>query len=244
MDTRRDSAAGPSMPSPAAEPKTLARRVVDVYAPLGWRSTLYVKLRLLTAPLVETARYFPEQGRILDLGCGHGIFAHLLHLGSPKRDVVGVDLMPDRIAAALKTRPADGRLQFSVGDARGFPEGPFDVIACIDLLHHMPLAAQEELLRMIADALPRHGLLVIKDLEMRPRWKYLYHYAQDFVSYRFRPLFFRSRGEMCSLLDRLGFKTEVHSLAAGRPYPHVIYIARWRTASESFAGSERPAPPP
>ena len=139
--------------------------------------------------------------------------------------------MPDCIAAALETRPADGRLQFSVGDARGFPDGRFDVIACIDLLHHMPYAAQEELLGKIAAALPSDGVLVIKDLETRPRWKYLFHYAQDFVSYRFNPLFFRSREEMSSLLDRLGFDARVHSLAAGRPHPHVIYIARWRPAA-------------
>ncbi len=217
--------------APAGDPGALARRVIDVYAHLGWTSKLYVTLRFLTAPLVETARYFPDRGRILDLGCGHGIFAHLLHQGSPDREVVGVDLMPDRIAAALETRPADGRLQFSVGDARGFPDGRFDVIACIDLLHHMPYAAQEELLGKIAAALPSDGVLVIKDLETRPRWKYLFHYAQDFVSYRFNPLFFRSREEMSSLLDRLGFDARVHSLAAGRPHPHVIYIARWRPAA-------------
>jgi 2-polyprenyl-3-methyl-5-hydroxy-6-metoxy-1,4-benzoquinol methylase len=213
------------------DPAALARRTVAVYAPLGWKAELYVRLRLLTAPLIETARYVPARGRILDLGCGHGIFAHILHLGSTEREVIGVDLMADRIAAAVKTMPADGRLRFSVGDARGFPPGPFDVIACIDLLHHMPLAAQEELLRMIADVLPVDGVLVIKDLEKRPRWKYLYHYAQDWVSYRFRPLFFRSREDMTQLLDRLGFSTEIHSLAGGRPYPHVVYIGRWKTAA-------------
>ncbi|MEQ1689214.1 MAG: hypothetical protein ABL874_11640, partial [Sphingopyxis sp.] len=84
--------------------------------------------------------------------------------------------------------------------------------------HHMPYAAQEELLGRIAAALPSDGLLVIKDLETRPRWKYLFHYAQDFVSYLFQPLFFRSREETWGMLDRLGFETEVHSLADGRPH--------------------------
>ena len=212
---------------------TLARRTIAVYAALGWKSELYVRLRLLTAPLIETARYFPARARILDLGCGHGIFAHILHQGSPERQVIGGDLMADRIAAAVKTLPADGRLRFSVGDARGFPAGPFDVIACIDLLHHMPKPEQEELLRLIAGALPADGLLVIKELEKRPAWKYLYHYAQDWVSYRFRPLFFRSREEMTLLLQRLGFSTEIHSLASGRPYPHVVYLARWKAGASA-----------
>ena len=213
------------------DPAALTSRTIAAYAALGWKINLYVRLRLLSAPLVETAGYVPLRGRILDLGCGYGIFARILHLGSGDREVIGVDLMPGRIAAAQKTLPADGRLRFEVGDAGKFPAGPFDVIACIDLLHHMPIPAQDELLMMIAAALPRHGLLVIKDLEKRPLWKYLFHYAQDWARYRLRSRNFRSREEMTGRLDGFGFSTQIRSLAAGRPYPHVLYLARWKDAA-------------
>src|SRR5262245_58082659 len=92
----------------AAEPRRgesmeLARKLIAAYAPLGRRTQLYVALRLLTAPLIRTARLFPAGGRVLDLGCGHGIFAHLLHETGPDREVVGVDLMANRIEAARRT---------------------------------------------------------------------------------------------------------------------------------------------
>ena len=43
-------------------------------------SGLYVRIRLILAPMLEVARHVPARGDIVDLGCGHGIFAQILHL--------------------------------------------------------------------------------------------------------------------------------------------------------------------
>jgi 2-polyprenyl-3-methyl-5-hydroxy-6-metoxy-1,4-benzoquinol methylase len=207
-------------------PLRLAREVVSLYAPLGRLAQLYVALRLTTAPLIATERFFPADGEVLDLGCGHGIFAHLLRLGAPKREVFGLDTNAARIEAARKTAPADGRLRFEVGEAGGFPERRFPVIAVVDLLHHMPWDAQETLLRRVADAVLPGGTVVVKDLEKRPRWKYFYHYLQDWIMYRGQPLYFREREDMIALLRRIGLDVSVHPLAGWRPYPHVVYHCR------------------
>jgi ubiquinone/menaquinone biosynthesis C-methylase UbiE len=69
-----------------------------------------------------------DQKRILDVGCGAGHeLAHLLHIGANPNHLVGVDLMPDRIASAQRYYPS---LNFIVGNAESlaFPDVSFDLV--------------------------------------------------------------------------------------------------------------------
>lgn len=77
----------------------------------------------------------PLAGRkILDVGCGSGgELAHLLTWGAQARHLHGVDLLPERIAAAREAHP---ELTFSCGNAESidYPDGAFDLVMLFTVL--------------------------------------------------------------------------------------------------------------
>jgi 2-polyprenyl-3-methyl-5-hydroxy-6-metoxy-1,4-benzoquinol methylase len=71
--------------------------------------------------------------RILDAGCGRGEFAlRLTTLGAKPENIVGIDLLPDRIQAATVACPG---ARFICGDIAelDLSPGSFDLIACVTL---------------------------------------------------------------------------------------------------------------
>jgi len=186
-------------------------------------SKYYTMLRLLLSPIVQIEKYVPEKGSILDLGCGLGIFACILYLGSPERKVIGVDVSTKRIEVAQSILNEYPDLRFVSGDVNDVQFGEFGIITLIDLLHHMSFPEQNFLIQKVYRKLNRGGLLLVKDLEKKPYWKYIFHYIQDLISYKGGKLYFRSSAEMVTLLEDIGFRTEKISMASGYPHPHVLY---------------------
>ncbi len=85
--------------------------------------------RRLAAKLIEDAGWVPlSKGRVLEVGCGAGSeLAWMLELGASPTNLVGVDLLLDRVAAARRTYP---QLEFHVGNAEPleFPDRRFDLV--------------------------------------------------------------------------------------------------------------------
>ncbi|HET6547090.1 MAG TPA: class I SAM-dependent methyltransferase [Solirubrobacter sp.] len=95
--------------------------------------------------------------RLLDYGCGAGLFLELAHRRG--FDGYGVDLSPDSIEVA-RTRP--GGAHTYVGSPRDVPElarGGFDAITMWSVLAHLPRPVEE--LTMLRELLNRDGVLLI-----------------------------------------------------------------------------------
>jgi len=84
--------------------------------------------------LVERARPIGASHRILDLGCGTGIIARVLHecLGGAA-SIVGVDVNPAMIQKARSIAP---ELDFREGNAMALPfaDASFDLVLCQEML--------------------------------------------------------------------------------------------------------------
>ena len=76
-------------------------------APLTARA--HVRVRWATCPFRAVAAEVPASGRILEVGCGHGLLSLHLALTSPTREVLGVDVDDDKLKAG-RTAAAKGRL--------------------------------------------------------------------------------------------------------------------------------------
>ena len=102
----------------------------------------------------------------MDLGCGYGIFAHLLALSSPAREVIGLDMDPARIRVAQEAARGRKNVSFACVDLKDpeFPLPSCRAITLIDLLHHVPFQDQEGLILRCAQALQPGGLLLIKEI--------------------------------------------------------------------------------
>lgn len=77
----------------------------------------------------------PAGSRIIDIGCGSGVFTQLLKEAGYR--VVGLDISPKLIERGKNAYPG---LELIVGDAEAlpFPDGSFDGVLLSGLVHHFP----------------------------------------------------------------------------------------------------------
>jgi SAM-dependent methyltransferase len=95
----------------------------------------------------------------LDVGCGAGDLARLLAVRAEK-GVVGIDSDAAIVRRAQELTSPSAPVTFLVADAPGgLPEGPYDVITCVAVLHHLPLA--ETLAQLRSRLAPGGTLLVV-----------------------------------------------------------------------------------
>ncbi|MGI5423963.1 class I SAM-dependent methyltransferase [Streptomyces sp. CA-179760] len=99
-------------------------------------------------------------GSALDVGCGSGDLARLL--ATRAAQVHGIDADPAITARARELTPATAPVTYAVADApTGLPDGPYDVITCVAVLHHLPF---KQTLKALRDRLAPGGTLVVVGL--------------------------------------------------------------------------------
>lgn len=95
--------------------------------------------------------------RALDVGCGTGDLVRAL--AGRAGEVVGVDADPRVVELARAATGERPGVSFRVADAAAdLPTGPFDVVTCVAVLHHLPFAPTLERLR---DRLAPGGTLLV-----------------------------------------------------------------------------------
>ncbi len=198
--------------------------VRKLYGNLG-RVSVFTTIRFWTGSFVQVERYVPREGRILDLGCGYGIFANFLALCSIERNVLGIDTDAKKIKFADRKVP---NTSFRVGDATKMHMRGFDAILLLDVLHHLnSYADQEKLIDSCVTMLKSGGKLFIVDVHNDPLWKLALARLTDAVMYPGQPVFYRYKSNMLSLLRRRFGQTRVvcHALSYN-PFPHQVYICQ------------------
>ena len=120
-----------------AEADRIARAYQDIEANAGSRWDLrnpgnrliLAERRRLATSLLSQAGWIPlSDRRVLEVGTGGGSeLAWLLELGAPPANLVGVDLLPDRVAIARATYP---QLEFHEANAEHLelPDASFDLV--------------------------------------------------------------------------------------------------------------------
>ena len=74
---------------------------------------------------------------VLEIGCGNGFGAHLLHQLGPK-SYVGLDMMEEQIEIAHKSYPQHEFLLQDARDLSRFADASRDVVIIFGVLHHIP----------------------------------------------------------------------------------------------------------
>jgi 2-polyprenyl-3-methyl-5-hydroxy-6-metoxy-1,4-benzoquinol methylase len=177
--------------------------------------------------LDEIGQYLPERGRVLDVGCGFGLFS--LYYASVRSGLTleGLDRNPRRIAMA---RAAAARLgltnvRYEVGDATGFRGGArYDAVYMLDIVHHIPMEAVRPLLEQLAKVLPAGARLLVKDVDSRPAYKRWFTHALDLAMDPRTPVHYWPAEELQAALESVGFRVYRHLMVDMFPYPHVLYV--------------------
>lgn len=194
---------------------------------------LHVALRAITCPFDAFLDHFPREGSVLDVGCGHGLLINLLARQPYGRNLRlhGIDHDSAKIEVARRCAPP-GAL-FSAQTAEKLAKNSFDAITMVDVLYAINRRLWPEIIGHCFRALKPGGLLILKEVVDRPRWKYWAIMAQESLSVRIlritkgepphfeSPLFYRQA------LAQAGFMVEKDQpLPAASWVSHYLFLAR------------------
>jgi 2-polyprenyl-3-methyl-5-hydroxy-6-metoxy-1,4-benzoquinol methylase len=206
------------------------RLLIRAYGDLPRRDRWHMIGRWRLCPMRRIAAQIPDSGVVVDLGCGHGLFAQYLARTSGARTVIGIDLDADKIQ--LAQRLSLPNLEFRVGNITEVALPPVQAVTILDVFYLVPYESQAELLRACTERLAPGGVIALKEMAERPRWKAWLNWLEEVLAVRVLKItlgsqfYFRPRAEWEALLTSLGLRVETISLDRGYYHPHVLFIGR------------------
>jgi SAM-dependent methyltransferase len=187
--------------------------------------------------------------RVLDIGCGQGLLTAWLlaardqglqgqwPAGWPPAPapshVRGIELMQhdvDRADEALREAVKAGRASFVAADMCNADFGQADAVVILDVLHYVPIAAQDEVLRRVRDALSPQGVLLLRVGDAAAGLPFRISNWVDFVvttlrGHRLTRLHCRPLEEWKRALASLGFTVQAQPMSEGTPFANVMLVA-------------------
>lgn len=112
--------------------------------------------------------------RMLDVGCGTGVFASAVRAALPEVKVVGIDLVAEMLAKGRSRWQSHSGHVFPVqGDSERLPfsSASFDIVTCANSFHHYP--RQERAIAEMRRVLKPGGRLMIIDGYRDNLWGWL-----------------------------------------------------------------------
>lgn len=201
----------------------------DLYREAPPRARTLQGLRPYICPFEDLIRLVPHTGRMLDVGCGAGLFLGLGGRARPGITGVGFDADAEAVAAAqgmAERHFPDGRIAFrhsAVGDP--WPAGPFDLVSMVDVLHHIPPEAQQGAIAQAYAHVAPGGLFLYKDMAERPFFRAWWNRFHDIVVAR-QWIHYRRIGDVQAWLQAEGAEIVERSAKALGLYGHEWIVAK------------------
>lgn len=208
--------------------KTFLSEIVDAYDSTIIRAYCKARFMIININILQMLGLcLRGKRRILDVGCGFGLFGCYFASMYPEIEYKGYDLNAERIKKAQAAAKKLGlkNVEFACGDARDLEiKDAFDAIFMVDLLHHINDEAKANLLKTCAEHLADDGRLVIKDVTTHPFPKIAFTWALDVLMTHGFDMWFRSEKFYYNTLSNHFNCVEMYPIIDWLPYPHVIYL--------------------
>ena len=186
----------------------------------------------------------PNEGRLMDLGCGLGLLPALLTaarnhhqngnwdpdwtIPPQKLEFHGVELLDWKVDAARQA--LGNNASISQGDIRTFELPVCSAVILLDVLMYLSFAEQRQVLQQIARKLQPGGTLLLREGDAAGGLRY---YVTNFAEHicclwrghGWQALHYRSTAEWIALLEELGFSIETLPMSQGTPFSNVLFRA-------------------
>jgi 2-polyprenyl-3-methyl-5-hydroxy-6-metoxy-1,4-benzoquinol methylase len=201
---------------------------------LFWR--FHQAARTLLVPFQSVVAHLPENGTLLDLGCGNGLFLSLAKKAKPGLELAGLDLSHEKITAARQAFEMSTASvpQLAVMDIADFPEQSVDVITIIDVLYLVPFQHWNTILEKCFRSLNPGGKVLLKEMDRSVAWKFLLLYVEETLAVKVlgltlgSQLTFPEPQAIRLQLVGAGFEVEESAIHDGYFVPHHLWIGHRR----------------
>jgi uncharacterized protein (DUF2062 family)/trans-aconitate methyltransferase len=211
----------------------------------GWE---WVRAKMRRDPVffaVMRLGLLPQEGTLVDVGCGRGVLLALLSAAPRLHDegrwpaawppppraleLHGIE-HHHHVAAVARAALAE-RATIETADASRTVLPAADAIAMFDVLHYLRDSAQRDLIRNAAAALRPGGMILVREADKDAGARYHATHAGERLMALLRGAWaqrfhFRSAAEWTGLFAAEGLTVEAVSMSDGTPFANVLLIAR------------------
>lgn len=192
------------------------------------RAYCKVRFSIININILEVlALCLRDKRRVLEVGCGFGLFGCYFSALFPEIEYCGMDINSGRIEAAKEAASQLGlqNATFRCADARELHlDDYYDAILIIDLLHHIDDQSKRALLATCARRLSDGGRLIIKDINTRPFWRLVFTWALDVGMTRGLDMWYWDEKAFYAALREHFNNIGAFPIADWLPYPHIVYV--------------------
>ncbi|MGH8583946.1 MAG: SAM-dependent methyltransferase [Gammaproteobacteria bacterium] len=228
--------------------RSLAAAAAARYAGAGRFTMGFVRGKLACDPVYRallTQGLLPGRGRVLDLGCGRGLFPALLCAtrtwlyGNPWPQewptppvgltVYGIERHSRHALIARRAMGSADRVE--IADLTDCSLPYCDAALLLDVLQFLPGELQQTLLERVAGRLAPDGVLIIREADAGAGRRYSITRGAERLCAVARggwrqAYHYRGADEWRRLLGRVGFEARVAPMSQGTPFANVMLVAR------------------
>ncbi len=175
-------------PEASLSPARFSAIARDLFSDTPFVFRLMQRYRPFICPFEVLVPHVPFDVAALDVGCGGGLFLALLAILGRRIRGVGIDSSKpaiqcaQRVSEEINKRSLGSELRFYLlSPDQPLPQGLYDVVSIIDVMHHVPSADQRRFLESAIERVAPGGLLLYKDIAISPLWRRLASRLHDLI---------------------------------------------------------------
>ena len=161
-------------------PSNLSDITSRIGTSLGFKRRMIFKYRPYICPFHRLIEFVPRDCRLLDAGCGAGLWLMILKDLDRIKSGRGFDVDAASIDVARDLSKDIGGLEFKAVEPDGqWPQGEYDALSMIDVLHHIPAGHKKLFLENIGKLAPKR--MIFKDIDPTAFFKKSMNSLHDMV---------------------------------------------------------------